>query len=82
MFSKFNEVENTIGLIVNPRSGGDIRRAVAAAARSTLEDKVSIVRRIVLGAIATGVRMFMQTMNLCKLSEGQLKRYEILRSFM
>jgi len=43
---------------VNPRSGGDIRRAVAAAARSTLEDKVSIVRRIVLGAIATGVRMF------------------------
>ena len=56
--SKFNEVENTIGLIVNPRSGGDIRRAVAAAARSTLEDKVSIVRRIVLGAIATGVRMF------------------------
>ena len=51
-------MENTIGLIVNPRSGGDIRRAVAAAARSTLEDKVSIVRRIVLGAIATGVRMF------------------------
>ena len=43
---------------MNPRSGGDIRRAVAAAARSTLEDKVSIVRRIVLGAIATGVRMF------------------------
>lgn len=45
-----------IGLIVNPRSGGDIRRAVAAAGRSTVEDKISIVRRIVLGARAVGVR--------------------------
>ena len=48
-------MDNAIGLIVNPRSGGDVRRAVAAAARSTLEDKVSIVRRIVLGSMAAGV---------------------------
>lgn len=45
----------SIGIIVNPRSGGDIRRAVAAAGRSTVEDKISIVRRIVLGAVAGGV---------------------------
>ena len=51
-------MDNAIGLIVNPRSGGDVRRAVAAAARSTLEDKVSIVRRIVLGAMAAGVTTF------------------------
>ena len=43
-----------IGILVNPRSGGDIRRAVAAAGRSTIEDKISIVRRLVLGARATG----------------------------
>lgn len=43
-----------MGIIVNPRSGGDIRRAVAAAGRSTIEDKASIVRRIVLGARAAG----------------------------
>ena len=51
-------MDNAIGLIVNPRSGGDVRRAVAAAARSTLEDKVSIVRRIVLGSMAAGVTTF------------------------
>lgn len=43
-----------IGILVNPRSGGDIRRAVAAAGRSTIEDKASIVRRLVLGARAAG----------------------------
>lgn len=44
-----------IGILVNPRSGGDVRRAVAAAGRSTIEDKTSIVRRLVLGARAAGV---------------------------
>jgi hypothetical protein len=51
----FSAVTAPIGILVNPRSGGDIRRAVAAAGRSTIEDKVSIVRRLVLGARATGV---------------------------
>ena len=45
----------SLGILVNPRSGGDIRRAVAAAGRSTIEDKISIIRRIVLGARAVGV---------------------------
>ena len=44
-----------IGILVNPRSGGDVRRAVAAAGRSTIEDKTSIVRRLVLGARAAGI---------------------------
>ena len=51
-------MKKCIGLIVNPRSGGDVRRAVAAAGRSTVEEKVSIVRRIVLGSIAVGVTDF------------------------
>ena len=51
-------MEASIGIIVNPRSGGDIRRAVAAAGRSTLEEKVSIVRQIILGARASGVDNF------------------------
>ena len=48
-----------IGLIVNPRSGNDVRRVVASAGSSTLEDKISIVRRIARGAISCGVTRFM-----------------------
>lgn len=48
----------TIGLIVNPRSGNDVRRVVASAGSSTLDDKTSIVRRIVRGAVANGVTRF------------------------
>ena len=47
-----------IGLVVNPRSGNDVRRVVASAGASTLEDKISIVRRIVRGAVANGVSRF------------------------
>ncbi|HJM29096.1 MAG: NAD(+)/NADH kinase [Acidimicrobiales bacterium] len=58
IWRKFNGVNDSVGIIVNPRSGGDVRRAVAAAGRSTVEEKVSIVRRIVLGAMAVGVENF------------------------
>ena len=40
----------TIGLVANPRSGSDVRRVVAAAGSSTLDDKTNIVRRVVLAA--------------------------------
>lgn len=43
-----------VGIIANPRSGMDVRRLLASAGRSTLEDKVSIVRRVVLGAVDAG----------------------------
>lgn len=43
-----------IGLIVNPRSGNDVRRVIASAGSSTLEDKISIVRRVARGASAFG----------------------------
>jgi ATP-NAD kinase N-terminal domain len=47
-----------IGLIVNPRSGNDVRRVIASAGSSTLEDKASIVRRVVLGARVLGATSF------------------------
>ena len=39
-----------IGILVNPRSGTDVRRAVAAAGSVTVEDKANVVRRVVRGA--------------------------------
>ena len=45
----------TVGLVVNPRSGTDVRRAVAAAGAVTVEDKVNVVRRVVLGAREAGI---------------------------
>ena len=47
-----------IGLVVNPRAGTDIRRAVAAAGKVTLEEKVNVVRRVVLGARESGATSF------------------------
>ncbi|GIT47093.1 MAG: hypothetical protein Ct9H300mP12_16780 [Acidimicrobiales bacterium] len=48
----------TVGLVVNPRSGTDVRRAVAAAGAVTVEDKVNVVRRVVLGAREAGINRF------------------------
>ena len=43
-----------IGLIANPASGRDIRRLVANASTSTLNDKVTSVRRALIGATQCG----------------------------
>jgi hypothetical protein len=51
-------VSGLIGLIVNPRSGNDVRRVIASAGSSTLEEKVSIVRRVAKGAMAVGATRF------------------------
>ena len=48
-----------IGIVANPRSGRDVRRIVAAASSSTLEDKISIIRRVVIGARSTGATRFL-----------------------
>lgn len=48
-----------IGLIANPRSGKDIRRLVAKAGTTTLQDKVSTVRRVLVGAAEAGERQFL-----------------------
>lgn len=43
-----------VGLIANPHSGHDIRRLVASAGTSELTDKISIIRRVMLGAASVG----------------------------
>ena len=45
--------------MVNPRSGTDVRRSVAAAGSVTVEDKANVVRRVVRGAREAGARHFM-----------------------
>ncbi len=47
-----------MGIVVNPRAGTDVRRAVAAAASVTVEAKANAVRRVVLGAHDGGATRF------------------------
>jgi hypothetical protein len=46
----------TIGVIAHARSGTDARRMLTPAGRFTLEEKVSIVRRVARGAVEGGAR--------------------------
>src|SRR5262245_53690372 len=46
---------STVGIIANPASGKDIRRLVAHGSVFDNEEKVSIVRRVLLGLAAVGV---------------------------
>ena len=48
--------QNPIGIIVNPKSGKDVRRIVSHASTITNFEKVNILKRILLGIIATGAR--------------------------
>ncbi|MCP5029857.1 MAG: hypothetical protein GY929_26595 [Actinomycetia bacterium] len=46
---------STIGVIANPLSGKDVRRLLVAAGTSSLGDKISVVRRIAIGAREVGI---------------------------
>jgi hypothetical protein len=48
-----------VGIVANPVSGKDIRRLVANASSSTLQDKYTIVRRVLIGAAEVGVERFL-----------------------
>ncbi|MDY7100386.1 MAG: NAD(+)/NADH kinase [Actinomycetota bacterium] len=47
-----------IGVIANPVAGRDVRRVAAAAAPSTVDHKISVLRRILGGAVAAGADRF------------------------
>lgn len=49
-----NPSAGAVGIIANPVSGKDIRRLVANAPTSTLQEKYTIVRRAVIGAVEAG----------------------------
>lgn len=51
-------VAGPIGIVANPASGKDIRRLVAQASVFGNQEKRSIVRRVILGAVAAGADRF------------------------
>ena len=53
---------STVGIIVNPHAGKDIRRLISAAGQTSDAAKISILRRVAAGAIEQGVhRLLMST---------------------
>lgn len=55
-------VTSTVGIIVNPHAGKDIRRLVSAAGHTSDSVKIGIMRRVAAGAIEQGVdRVLMST---------------------
>jgi len=48
--------DGIVGIIANPASGRDVRRLLANAATSTIDDKVTIVRRVAIGAVQAGAK--------------------------
>ena len=52
-------VRGPIGIIANPASGKDIRRLVAHGSVFDNQEKRSMVRRAVLGALAAGAGEFL-----------------------
>lgn len=49
-------LRGAVGILANPRAGGDVRRLAARASSSTLESKRNQVTRVAVGARAAGVR--------------------------
>jgi predicted polyphosphate/ATP-dependent NAD kinase len=60
---------STVGVIANPMAGKDIRRLVAHASPTSDAAKIGIVRRMVIGAVESGVSRFLfapDTHRLCE----------------
>jgi predicted polyphosphate/ATP-dependent NAD kinase len=49
-------MSRSVGLIANPASGRDVRRLVAHASVFTTQEKIDLLRRVLLGLAAAGVR--------------------------
>lgn len=57
-----SRVVSTVGIIVNPHAGKDIRRLVSAAGHTSDSVKIGIMRRVAAGAIEQGIeRVLMST---------------------
>ena len=52
---------SAVGILVNPRSGSDVRRLLTSAGSSTIEDKISILRRLIHGAAEAGAEHLVLT---------------------
>jgi predicted polyphosphate/ATP-dependent NAD kinase len=63
---------STVGIIVNPHAGKDIRRLVSAAGHVPDSVKIGIVRRVVAGAIEQGARRLVLSADSHRLTEQAL----------
>jgi hypothetical protein len=59
----------TVGIIVNPHAGKDIRRLVSAAGQTSDAAKISIMRRVAAGAIEQGAQRILMSTDTHHLAE-------------
>jgi predicted polyphosphate/ATP-dependent NAD kinase len=60
---------STVGVIINPHAGKDIRRLVSAAGQTSDAVKIGIVRRAVVGALEQGVQRVLLSTDTHRLAE-------------
>jgi predicted polyphosphate/ATP-dependent NAD kinase len=59
----------TVGVIINPHAGKDIRRLVSAAGQTSDAVKIGIVRRVVVGALEQGAKRILLSSDTHQLAE-------------
>jgi len=64
---------STVGVIVNPHAGKDIRRLVSAAGQTSDAVKIGIVRRVVSGAIEQGAERILLSSDTHHLAERAIE---------
>ncbi len=67
----------TVGIVVNPAAGKDIRRLVSAASPTSDMAKVGIVRRAVIGAVEGGAKRVLLTDDRRALSARAIDRLDL-----
>ena len=60
---------STVGVIINPHAGKDIRRLVSAAGQTSDAVKIGIVRRAVVGALEQGAERVLLSSDTHQLAE-------------
>lgn len=70
-------MSNTVGVIVNPVSGRDVRRVAARAGDSTPQSKRNQVARIVIGAAASGAARVVVARDPFRVSEEAVRHLRI-----
>ncbi|MGB8860483.1 MAG: NAD(+)/NADH kinase [Ilumatobacteraceae bacterium] len=60
---------STVGLIVNPHAGKDIRRLISAAGQTSDAAKISILRRVAVGALEQGAERLLLSSDTHQLAE-------------
>ncbi len=60
---------STVGVIINPHAGKDIRRLVSAAGQTSDAVKIGIVRRVVVGALEQGAERVLISTDTHRLAE-------------